>query len=127
MSDKGRAVVVDGDSVLCPCGKNRVIVGGNPGIFLNTDRGSAVASNAASAAQSAIATGASVATYDEQVRASAPGVALDGYPYFIETADGRTHGGHIDASGQLPRIYTHSSDDYTVHWGDDALARKNGA
>ena len=34
MSDNGRPVVVDGDLVLCPCGKNRVIVGANPGIFL---------------------------------------------------------------------------------------------
>lgn len=29
----GRDVVVDGDQVLCPCGKNRVIVGASPGIF----------------------------------------------------------------------------------------------
>ncbi|TDN61605.1 PAAR domain-containing protein [Paraburkholderia sp. BL10I2N1] len=55
MSDMGRVVVVDGDSVLCPCGKNRVIVGSNPGCFLNSDHGSASASSTASAAQSAIA------------------------------------------------------------------------
>src|ERR1700722_5097855 len=47
ISDKGRRVVVDGDSVLCPCKKNRVIVGSNPRIFLNTHKGSAVASSAA--------------------------------------------------------------------------------
>ncbi|WP_087649476.1 PAAR domain-containing protein [Caballeronia choica] len=33
ISEKGRAVVLDSDSVLCPCGKNRVIVGSNPGIL----------------------------------------------------------------------------------------------
>ncbi|CAN0624507.1 conserved protein of unknown function [Burkholderia multivorans] len=36
--EKGRAVVVDGDAVLCPCRKNRVIVGRNPGIFLESSR-----------------------------------------------------------------------------------------
>ncbi|MFM0224797.1 hypothetical protein [Paraburkholderia dipogonis] len=62
-------------------------------------------------------------TYDEQVRATDLGVVLKGYPYFIETADRRTHAGRNDASGQLPRTYTDSSDDYTVHWGDEALEK----
>jgi uncharacterized Zn-binding protein involved in type VI secretion len=39
MSEKGRAVVVDGDRVLCPCMKNRVIVGSNPGIFITVPPG----------------------------------------------------------------------------------------
>ena len=43
ISEKGRDAVLHGDSVLCPCGKNRVIVGNNPGIFLTTDEGLAVA------------------------------------------------------------------------------------
>lgn len=34
MSEKGRDLVVEGDLVLCPCKKNRVVVGSNPGIFL---------------------------------------------------------------------------------------------
>ncbi|SDG64929.1 PAAR domain-containing protein [Paraburkholderia phenazinium] len=46
MSEKGRVVVVDGDQVLCPCKKNRVIVGSNPGIFLNTRNEGAGASSA---------------------------------------------------------------------------------
>ncbi|WP_230684369.1 PAAR domain-containing protein [Burkholderia cepacia] len=36
MSEKGRDVVVEGDLVLCPCKRNRVLVGRNPGIFLET-------------------------------------------------------------------------------------------
>ncbi|MGT2475568.1 PAAR domain-containing protein [Paraburkholderia terrae] len=126
MSEKGRDVVVEGDLVLCPCQKNRVMVGSNPGVFLTITENSVPASNAASAAQSGAASGTSVATYDEQVRAAAPRVELDGYPYFIETADGRTHAGRIDASGYLPRMYTDSSDDYMVYWGDQALAIQNG-
>jgi hypothetical protein len=47
ISEKGRDAILDGDPVLCPCGKNRVIVGKNPGIFLTTDEGSAVAKPAA--------------------------------------------------------------------------------
>jgi uncharacterized Zn-binding protein involved in type VI secretion len=47
ISEKGRDAVLDGDSVLCPCGKNKVIVGNNPGIFLTTGEGSAVARVAA--------------------------------------------------------------------------------
>ncbi len=97
--DRGRKVVVDGDSVLCPCGKNRVIVGRNPGYFLNSDHGSARASNAATeieSASSSLATG----TFDEQIRAAAPGVTLKDYPYFIKTTDGRTSYGRTDADGK---------------------------
>ncbi|MCW0044897.1 PAAR domain-containing protein, partial [Burkholderia pseudomallei] len=36
ISEKSRNVVIDGDVVTCPCGRNRVIIGGNPGIFLNS-------------------------------------------------------------------------------------------
>jgi uncharacterized Zn-binding protein involved in type VI secretion len=43
MSENGRDVVVEGDLVLCPCRKNRVIVGSNPGIFLEADRGAGTA------------------------------------------------------------------------------------
>jgi hypothetical protein len=39
MSENSRDVVVEGDLVLCPCNKNRVIVGDNPGIFIDTDQG----------------------------------------------------------------------------------------
>jgi uncharacterized Zn-binding protein involved in type VI secretion len=68
MSEKGRDVVVDGDSVLCPCGENRVIVGNNPGIFIHTRSGSAVASNAGAAASSG-SSFRSTDAFDEQVRA----------------------------------------------------------
>jgi uncharacterized Zn-binding protein involved in type VI secretion len=39
MSEMQRVVVVHGDKVLCPCGKNRVIIGSNPGIFLTSSDG----------------------------------------------------------------------------------------
>lgn len=49
MSEKMRVVVVDGDEVLCPCKKNRVVVGNNPGIFLTITDGVAAASNVVAA------------------------------------------------------------------------------
>jgi len=49
MSEMTRVVVVDGDQVLCPCQKNRVLVGDSPGIFLTISENSAGAINAASA------------------------------------------------------------------------------
>ncbi len=43
----GRAGVVEGDLVLCPCGRNRVLAGANPGCFYEDDGGSAGASSSA--------------------------------------------------------------------------------
>jgi hypothetical protein len=78
------------------------------------------------AAQSTVVQGASGLTYDEQVRASAMGAALGGYPYFIETADGRAFPGRVDFRGTLPRVITNASaDDYTVFWGEDALVKSS--
>lgn len=48
MSDKGRAAVLDGDRVLCPCGKNRVIVGSNPSVWV-TDNGAGGVNSATTA------------------------------------------------------------------------------
>lgn len=67
-------------------------------------------------------------TFDEQIEAVTLGCAAtvqEGYPYFIETADGRIHSGVLDASGELPRVNTgDGSGNYTVFWGDEAIAKK---
>lgn len=48
-----------------------------------------------------------------------------GYPYYIETADGRVQSGELDASRILPRIHTgDASGEYTVYWGDEAIAKQ---
>jgi len=59
--------------------------------------------------------------YDEQPHLVAPPIA--GVPYYIETMDGRTFSGRTGADGLLPRIDTYGEDEYTVHWGDEALAK----
>lgn len=67
--------------------------------------------------------------FDEQVEAKiSSGITddLQGYPYYIETADGRIHSGFLDASGELPRVHTgDGSADYTVYWGEEAIAKKD--
>ncbi|WP_233799743.1 PAAR domain-containing protein [Paraburkholderia sp. HP33-1] len=130
MSEKGRAVVLDGDRVLCPCGKNRVIVGSHPGVFIETDHGPSDSRRiAASTAATSTAATSSPTTlvFDEQVCASVMGVQLPGYPYYMETADGRIEFGRLDASGRLPRIASGASAaEYTVYWGDEALAKQVG-
>lgn len=112
--NKGRHVVLDGDPVMCPCGKNRVIVGINPRVWIASSRtiGGGVASVA-------------IGTYDEQVRATGRG-ASEEYPYFIETADGRAVSGRLANGGHLPRVHSDAANNYTVYWGDDALAKQNG-
>lgn len=68
------------------------------------------------------------ATYDEQVHLVVTGsVALSGLPYYVETANGRTLSGRADAHGLLPRVETFGSEEYTVLWGDEALAKMNEA
>jgi hypothetical protein len=64
--------------------------------------------------------------FDERVKGVGPG-ASEGYPYFVETTDGRTFSGCLDANGHLPRIYTVDADEYHVYWGDEALAKLDGA
>lgn len=125
VSEGGRVAVVHGDKVLCPCGKNRVIAGSDAGCHMQRESEASLASRANSGnAATAPATGV---LFDEQVRSVTAGAVLNGYPYFIETEDGRILSGRIDSDGRLPRIITNASGRYSVHWGDDALARQSGA
>ena len=62
--------------------------------------------------------------YDEQAKLIAG--AIEGVPYYIETKDGRTFSGRVGKDGLLPRIDTEGADEYTVLWGDEALAKMDG-
>lgn len=59
--------------------------------------------------------------YNEQPQL--PARVADGVPYLIITPDGQKLSGKVDASGKLPRVSTDAEADYTVYWGDEALAR----
>jgi len=61
------------------------------------------------------------ARYDEQVLLQHR--RAEGLPYRIETMDGRVFSGRIGPDGLLPRVDTFGEDEYTVLWGDDALAK----
>ncbi|MDQ7979808.1 PAAR domain-containing protein [Paraburkholderia sp. SARCC-3016] len=63
-------------------------------------------------------------SYDEQVAARGSYVALRGYPYLIEMANGKSVCGRIDSGGRLPRVQTDSADTYSIHWGDEALSHE---
>lgn len=83
--------------------------------------GMVVSSLTMTGAMSSITIGA----YDERVKVT-EGMS-DGYPYYIETADGDIHSGRLDASGMLPCIHTgNTPSDFVVYWGDEALAKQNG-
>jgi uncharacterized Zn-binding protein involved in type VI secretion len=102
MSDHGMQVVIQGDRVLCPCGKNRVIAGEDVGCFIHKHSG---ASNAAATDSSREA--AHAAQYDEQFtlldEARHP---LANARYRIVTDSGQIFTGTTNAAGQTRRILT---------------------
>ncbi|MEN8511371.1 PAAR domain-containing protein [Burkholderia sp. RS02] len=118
-------VALDGDIVICACPTPPHIVASLGGEKWCDDRvegnGKVVSSLSATGSVVSIKEGA----FDEQVKATEHRV--EGLPYFIETADERVHSGRLGTDGVLPRIHTGDSpDDYTVYWGDDALAKQHG-
>lgn len=123
----------DGDVVLCGCSTPPRIVATLSGESWCDDMAetlgvvSPVTTPSDSVAAAASGGIASVAkdTFDEQVRATESG-ASEGYPYFIETTDGQVFSGRLDEQGHLPRVHTYTADDYTVYWGDEALAKQGG-
>jgi len=91
ISEKGRDAVLDGDPVLCPCGKNWVIVGKNPGIFLTTDEGSAVARTAAGGFSGASTLASSARVADDD---NSEGI----YPAPVPDAKPKTDCSYLDGS-----------------------------
>jgi uncharacterized Zn-binding protein involved in type VI secretion len=90
MSEKGRNAVVEGDVVLCPCGANRVLVGRNPGIFLETSGNVDTAANAAAPnnARRPTSNDEDLECYYEFVRETT-GQPIEGMTYKL-LSDGRT-------------------------------------
>jgi len=120
-------VALDGDEVLCKCPTPQHIVAALAGDAWYEDMGGGERpSHAASTGgphAAAASTGAS-ASHDEQTYLVSP--HLEGVPYYIETSDGRTFSGSAPADGALPRVVTQGEEEYTVFWGDEALAKQAG-
>ena len=117
--ENGKPMVKHMDQVLCPCGKNLVLASGASSLLYMSGADTTTTSNASVTAPT------SSTTCDEQVHAVAR-MALDFYPYFIETADGRAFSGRVTEGGDLPRVATGTETDYQIYWGDEALAREQG-
>jgi hypothetical protein len=119
MSEKGRKVVVDGDLVLCPCKGNRVIVGRNPRIFLETSSASSLAGNSMPTAQEESLP--LVGSYDQHflLKNEHTGEPLVDAPYLISTEDGQQIEGRTDSNGRTKTISGESAVTATVHVFDD--------
>lgn len=102
MSERGRNVVVDGDSVLCPCGKNRVMAGGDSSILLERGLDS---NRTPFSAHAASTTGV---TYDEQFQLvdQSTGRPLTNVRYRItsDSAPGSAITGATDMEGRTRRV-----------------------
>ncbi|MBN3828017.1 PAAR domain-containing protein [Burkholderia sp. Ac-20384] len=117
-------VAVDGDVVLCKCPTPPRIVAMLASDAWCGDSADEMDTAAPGASRTGGVAPPSSGAYDESVRAVGSG-ASNGYPYVIETPDGRIHSGQLDDSGYLPRIHTANESEYTVLWGDEALARRD--
>lgn len=123
-------VALDDDVVLCGCSTPPRIVALLAGEAWCSDGlkglGEVVSSRTTTGGVASIRKGA----FHQQVAATVASGAIvrpEGYPYYIETADGRVHSGVLDASGELPRIHTgDASGEFTVYWGDEAIAKQHG-
>ncbi len=115
-------VALDRDIVLCGCPTPPSIVALLSGEAWCEDRlkglGEVISSRTATGGVASIKKGA----FDEQVEVKTSGGSTSdspgGYPYFIETTDGRIHSGVLDDTGD-------GSGNYTVYWGDEAIAKKH--
>jgi hypothetical protein len=109
LSRKARNVVVDDDQVLCPCGKNRVIVGDNPGIFLKA----ASSAGATAGGQTGDASGARSAVYDElehyfEIVDATTGTPIEGMAYKL-LSDGVSL---VDNESLIDKTMVLSKNDY---------------
>ncbi|NTZ08329.1 PAAR domain-containing protein [Burkholderia metallica] len=109
MSEVGRNVVVDGDRVACPCMKNRVIVGSNPGIFLKSSGNAPLPESRPFHRCSSTPV---PAIHDEQIRFidQFSGWPLANIRYRITDSSGRLVEGRTDEKGLTRRVETSGHD-----------------
>ena len=103
---RGRAGVLEGDLILCPCGQNRVMASENPGCFYEDD-----GMDTAAGLHSAIGASTSSGAYDEQyvLRDAATGQPLGGVRYEIRTGSRQVFSGVTDDQGRTLRIVSNTS------------------
>ncbi|WP_175768956.1 PAAR domain-containing protein [Burkholderia cenocepacia] len=106
ISELGRNVAVDGDRVACPCMKNCVIAGSNPGIFLKSSENAPLVESSPSHRRPA------PAVHDEQIRLidRFSGWPLANIRYRITDSSGRLVEGRTDEKGLTCRVETSGHD-----------------
>jgi uncharacterized Zn-binding protein involved in type VI secretion len=126
LTDDGKPIALEGHKCSCGCS----LISTLSTFVRSYEGGGAGIAGAAGGLASALASSAGkrndtqLSKYDEQPQLAAP--PIEGVPYYVKTMDGRTFSGKIGTDGLLPRINTSGEDEYTVYWGDDALAKMEG-
>ena len=112
MSEQRRNVVLDGDSVLCPCGNNKVLIGSNPGVFLTPTAGY-------SAPRKSVESATTHETiHDEQfILTDGAGDPLPKTYYTIHLSTGEMKHGITDSQGRTARYETNGARNVSVHLG----------
>jgi hypothetical protein len=118
----GDEIALDGDVLLCGCGQPPRMIASMQRFAWCDDLAETMGAVTSASTASGGVTSVVVSNYDEQIEAGQQAPA-DGYPYFIETDDGRVFSGRLDAGRCLPRVCSEGSASYAVFWGDEALGK----
>lgn len=121
----GTEIALEGDILLCKCPTPPRMVAAMQSTSRHDDMAESMGTVTSNRTVDGEVSSVAMGTYDEQVEAKQD-KRFEGYPYFIETEDGRVFSGRVDTSCQLPRVYTDAATSYTVLWGDEALTRQSG-
>jgi uncharacterized Zn-binding protein involved in type VI secretion len=116
-------IALDGDILLCKCNEPPCMVARMQSTFWHEDMGNGLGTVASARTESGGVSSVAMGPYDERVQAGRT-TLFEGYPYFIETTDGRVFSGRVDSARLLPRVHTEGSESYSIYWGDEALAKQ---
>ena len=106
MCDHGTPVVIQGDRVLCPCGKNRVIAGADARCFVHKEPDASKTAGTTDSSREA----AQPAQHDEQFTLlDDTRRPLSNLRYRIVTDSGQIFTGTTNAAGQTQRVLTQDS------------------
>jgi uncharacterized Zn-binding protein involved in type VI secretion len=116
-------IALDGDILLYKCPEPPRMVARMQSTFWHEDMAGGMGTVASAKTTGGGVSSVAMAPYDERVQIARTS-AFESFPYFIETTDGRVFSGRVDSARLLPRVHTEGSDSYSIHWGDEALAKQ---
>jgi uncharacterized Zn-binding protein involved in type VI secretion len=116
-------IALDGDILLCKCPEPPRMAARMQSTFRHEDMSDALGTVASARTAGGGVSSIAIGSYGERVQVGRT-ASFEGYPYFIETTDGRVFSGRIDSARLLPRIHTEGSESYSIYWGDEALAKQ---